>query len=153
MSHSNDDNWIIQDTILWIVFTQTLRSFSSWKRVSVYPIRNTCVCSVPHQSLQPRLFDCFIMILPFSSLGRIISHASPRMGKQSAQMVGVVLEHKIWWAICQGVIFFVYLITLNIYIYITCLFRHFWQSIKKQYIKFDTKNTAIKTRIHNQDKT
>ena len=39
-------------------------------------------------------------------------------------------------------------------IYITCLFRHFWQSIKKkQYIKFDTKNTAIKTRIHNQDKT
>ena len=56
-------------------------------------------------------------------------------------------------------LFEVNFVTLNsldigiIYIYITCLFRHFWQSIKKQYIKFDTKNTAIKTRIHNQDKT
>ena len=37
------------------------------------------------------------------------------------------------------------------YIYKTCLFRHFWQSIK-QYIKFNAKNTLIKTRIHNPDK-
>ena len=39
-------------------------------------------------------------------------------------------------------------------IYIYNLFiSSFLTKHKKQYIKFDTKNTAIKTRIHNQDKT
>ena len=42
---------------------------------------------------------------------------------------------------------------LNIEIYIYNLFiLSFLTKHKKQYIKFDTKNTAIKTRIHNQDK-
>ena len=36
------------------------------------------------------------------------------------------------------------------YLYITCSFRHFWQSIK-HHIKFSTKNTAIKTRLYYQE--